>query len=113
MSDMDDETRAFLRNLFASGREIPRDVVPGSGLTREDLLRRNEMADTWREVTTPGEMTFDVDGMPTGFGPPTTEQVYDAGTVITRSQLEATGLTEADVPNLIVTDDYRPKEKDQ
>lgn len=113
MSDMDDETRAFLRGLFEDRDEIPRDVVPGSGPTREDLLRQNEIAETWQEVTTPGEMTVDVDGLPTGFGPPTTEHVYVGSSVITRSQLKGAGLTEKDVPNLTVIENYRPKETDQ
>lgn len=107
---MDDETRAFLRHLFDEQDPVPRDIVPGTGPDRETLLRQNEMVGTWNEVTTPGDVLLDPEGVPIGVGPPTTERVFFGGLVITAAELARVGLTPAHVPNLTVTD--RPKRKD-
>src|SRR5699024_9544014 len=73
---MDDQTRAFLRDLFAPHPDAPpADVVPPSPLTLADLDEANQAAGVSATVTTPGAMTFDVDGIPTGFDPPTTNTV--------------------------------------
>ncbi len=110
MSDhLDDETRAWLRDLFQSSEPVPRDVVPGRGPDREFLLKLNAATDTWQEVTTPGEVTVDVNGWPTGVGPPTVEHVYCGGGAVTRSELAAAGLTADDVPNLYVIEDPTPR----
>lgn len=101
----DDEIgREFVRHLFDSTDSPPRDIVPGSGPTREDYLRFNDMADTIVEVTMPGEVICDVDGTPNGMTPATTQNVYSAGAVVTTAELAKVGLTPTDVPNLRVLD---------
>lgn len=113
MDDLDD-TRAFLRRLFTEAREvtIPADVVPYPELTRaerrEHLLTLNECADTWTEVTLPGEVVLDVDGIPIGVSAPRTECVYRAGSVITERDLERAGLTADDVPKLTINPNPNP-----
>lgn len=100
----DDEMREFVRNLFDSTDSPPRDIVPGSGPTRDDYLRWNDMADTIVEVTVPGEVLLDADGIPNGMTPATTQTVYAAGVVVSTAELERCGLTHDDVPNLRVLD---------
>src|SRR4051812_41563107 len=56
MSDDNDEMQEFVRHLFSTADSPPRDVVPGSGPTRGDYLRWNDMADTIVEVSVPGEV---------------------------------------------------------
>lgn len=97
--DHTDEEREYVRRLFAEDADMPRDVVPGSGMTRQDYLDQDAAAGTWTAVT--GSKTvFDPDGMPCGATPPETVDVYRGGTVVTADELAAVGLTPADVPNL-------------
>ena len=44
----DDAEREFVRELFS--QPVPRDVVPPTGLTREDVLRMNEATGTWTQI---------------------------------------------------------------
>ena len=101
---MDDETRDFLRHLFDKAEAVPSDVVPVTKATpaemRAHYLHMNEIAGTWVEFTTPGEVILDPDGMPIGVGESRTELAYHGGVVVTRAELEATGLTPEDVPNV-------------
>ncbi len=102
----DDEMLDWLRQAFDRADNPPHEYAGETiGLTREDLLAQNEAAGTWAEVTIPGKVDFDVDGVPSGVGPSTTEAVYRGPTVVTRSQLAALDLTPEDVPNLVVMDD--------
>ena len=101
IDDDDQDARDYVRHLFRSAREsVPADVVPSSGLTREDLLRQNDAAGTWVAVTTPGELLFDPDGMPIGVGEAETVPTNVGSTTVTRAQLEQLGLTEQEVPNV-------------
>jgi hypothetical protein len=97
----DRDNAAWIRNLLHS--DIPRDIVPGSGLDRDTLLHQNAMvSDIAREVTIPGEVIEDVDGNIIGMTASRTEHVSFGGAVVTRAQLDAAGLTPEDVPNLHV-----------
>lgn len=105
--DDHDERRAFLRRLFDAPRQtVPADVVPqrepNRDERREHLLTLNANADTWAEMTVPGDVILDVDGMPIGVSAPRTEGVYRAASVITERDLERAGLTADAVPNLTV-----------
>lgn len=104
---MSDETGEFLRHLM-DREPVPRDIVPGAGMTRETMLRQNAAVGTWSQVTVPGEVLLDVDGCPIGMTASTTEGVYFGGVIVTRSQLARLGLTPEDVPKLHEIDD--PKE---
>lgn len=101
----------WLRNAIDRAESAPPDVVPPTGLTREDLLRMNDNTGTWTEVHTPGEVICDADGIPIGMTAGETNTVYFGGATVTPAQLEAVGLTPDDVPNLDVVDP--PKRKDQ
>ena len=96
----DDEE--FVRRFFASS--VPRDVVPGSGMTRQDYLAQNAAAGTWAEVVISGAPVCDPDGTPIGMTEPTKQTVYRGPTVVTRAELAKVGLTPADVPNLVIED---------
>ncbi|HEY7053684.1 MAG TPA: hypothetical protein VH496_16345 [Mycobacterium sp.] len=111
MTDEDDQAREFVRHLFSTADSPPRDVVPGSGPTREDYLRWNETADTIVEVTLPGEVLLDSDGVPNGMTPATTQTVYAAAVVVSTAELAKVGLSPDDVPNLRVLDP--PGKQDQ
>lgn len=80
----------------------PRDVVPGGGLTREDVLRMNAATGTIREGTVPGRVLIDVDGIPTAVEPSRTIRSYFGGIGLTRAQLAALDLTPEDVPNVYI-----------
>lgn len=118
MTDSDDDREdrlAELRAAFDAADAPPTDVVDRGawrGLTAEDIRALNDSAGTWAEVTTPGEIKEDVEGIPSGVGPSTTNTVYRGGAVVTRSQLYKVGLTEADVPNLIVMNDPKERKKE-
>jgi WhiB family redox-sensing transcriptional regulator len=111
--DDDEETREFVQRLFAGGDPgPPADIVDrgaARGLTRETLLRQNELVG-WRVVDRPGEILVDPDGLPVGVGQSERILTY-ATTAVTSSRLAALGLKPADVPNLTVMDDPQPKEK--
>lgn len=105
---MDDETREFLQQLIASSEDVPRDVVPPSGLTLADLRVASDAADTWAEITEPGELLLDVDGVPCGVGPTQTIEVYRAGMCITQAVADRLGLTPADLAENYPGIDVRP-----
>ena len=109
---MDDETREFLAHLFDRNDSVPEDIVPPTPMTREErrehLLFMNRIADTYAEITLPGEVILDVDGMPVGVGPARTEWVHRSACVTT-ADLERAGLTADDVPKLSVVAPYRRK----
>lgn len=88
----------------------PRDVVPGSGLTREDILAMDEAIGTRVNVQTPGEVLCDVDGIPTAVEPTRHRTASLAGVVLTSRDLQRVGLTPEDVPNIsVVTPDDPPR----
>lgn len=81
--------------------DIPRDVVPPTGLNRETVLALDAAALTSVGVADPDDVTT-VDGMPTGVNAPTTMTLGRA--VFLRSTLEAIGVSPEEVPNLYVID---------
>lgn len=99
---MDDETSDFLRDLFNRLDDAPADVVPPSGMTRQDYINQNDATGKTVTVTIPGEVIYDVDGSPIGVEPPQVSEATFAGACVTRAQLAAVGLTPEDVPNLTV-----------
>lgn len=108
---MDDETRDWVRSVFGKNPPPPRDIVPGSGLSREDLLRQNANVGSVVDFHIPGEILEDSDGNPIGMTPSRTEKTIFGGASVTPAQLEAVGLTPDDVPNLDVVEP--PRRKDQ
>lgn len=108
---MDDETREFLTHLFEAADSVPEDVVPPTQLTRDErrehLLLMNRIADTYAEITIPGEVILDIDGLPVGVEAARTETVMRGGAVISTRDLELAGLTAEDVPNLCVVAPFR------
>lgn len=88
---VDEEVRAWVRAIFAGTGDTPRDVVRGEGLTVEALDRQNANQG-WNEVTRPGEITLDLDGIPTGVNAPTTEIVH-SDTIVSPSELHRLGVT--------------------
>ncbi len=103
-AEPDDETRAFLRRLFADTDVVPADVVPGTGATRDDYLRWDAAVDTVTEVTRHGDPILDADGIPAAMPAPTTERVQFGGVAVTAAELARVGLTPEDVPRLHIID---------
>lgn len=101
----DDAEREFVRELFS--QPVPRDVVPPTGLTREDVLRMNDNTGTWTQIHTPGEVVEDTDGNPIGVTPDEVETVYFAGAAMTEHELEQLGLSPEDVPNIRILPDRK------
>lgn len=97
------EDHDYLRRLFAD--PPPPDVVPGEGLTREDLRRMNDATGTVTTGTLAGEVVCDVDGIPTGVGESQTFRTYFGGVVITQSDADRLGYTPEEFPNIRVLPD--------
>lgn len=95
---IDDETREWLHSIF--GDPVPRDIVPGSGLTREDVIAQNAATGTTRDVVVPGQPIEDADGNIIAMTAPRTEAVTFGGTVITQAQADKFGLTQEEIPNV-------------
>lgn len=109
----DDDMNAWrteVREMFARAREVPRDVVPGPGPTRDDLVRWNATVGQVVTGTIPGRLIEDVDGMPLGVEPSREITSIFGGASVTTAQLDAAGLTPDDVPNLDVIDPPNLKE---
>lgn len=101
----DDEERRLVRRLFDTPDDVPRDVVPGGGMARQDYLDQNAAVGTWAAVTHAKEVVTPGTGELVGFEPPETIPVYRGGTVVTRAELADVGLEPDDVPNLRLIDD--------
>jgi len=87
--------------LFPRDREeIPRDIVPGSGLTREDLRRMNDATGKPCTGTIPGQVICDVDGVPIGVEPSREVASIFGGVVITRADAERLNVTPDEFPNV-------------
>lgn len=100
---MDEPTREWLRCTF--GDPPARDVVPGGGLTVEALRRMNDAAGTVVELTIPGEVVTDVDGLPIAVAPPRVERAELGGAVITQAEADRLGIDPADFQNIHITPD--------
>ncbi|WML63204.1 hypothetical protein [Rhodococcus sp. AH-ZY2] len=100
---MEPDDRDFLADLFRD--DHPRDVVPGSGLTREDVLRMDAMTGRAVTATYPGQVLTDLDGVPIGVEPSRTEQITFGGVALTLRQLAELDLTPEDVPNVRILPD--------
>lgn len=82
--------------------DIPQDIVPPRGMTRETLLKLNAAVGSDVVYEEPGEVTEDVDGIPAWVAPSKRfSATLNAATVSLR-EVQAVGLTRADVPNLHV-----------
>lgn len=88
--------------MTSSNQRRPKDVVPSTPPTREDVLRWNDTVGTVVNVSQPGDIPTDPDGIPLGVGPTSTTRDTIGLIPITRDQLAAVGLTEDDVPNLTI-----------
>ncbi|WP_133167772.1 hypothetical protein [Mycolicibacterium austroafricanum] len=73
-------------------------------LTREQILRLNDAVGTAVNVSEPGEVLTDTDGVPIGVGPTTTTRATLGSWPVYRVHLDAAGLTADDVPNLTIID---------
>ena len=69
-------------------------------MKREDYIAQNAAVGTWYRPQP--EFLEDVDGMPLGISLNTCEFGYNGGTIVTRAELAAVGLTPEDVPNLTI-----------
>jgi hypothetical protein len=87
-----------------SMKRAPRDVVPPTPPSREQILRCNEAVGSVMPVSEPGEMDADSEGIPIGVGHTSTTQEFIGALFFYRDQLDAAGLTDDDVPNLTVID---------
>lgn len=72
--------------------------------SREALLALNTAHGQPIRMTTPGKVIEDRDGIPAWMTPPTTRSGRLHGITITRTELDATGLTADDVPNIRILD---------
>lgn len=79
----------------------PADVVPRPGLDRDALLALNRHAGQ-DNITTTQDGTLDGDTMTVGAPTRYTDPV--TAPMVPRAALERAGLTDADVPNVIVVD---------
>ena len=84
-------------------RKPPKDVVPAAPLTREQILHLNQMIGTAVNVSEPGEILTDTDGVPIGVGPTVTSSATLGSWTVTQADLDAAGLT-ADAPRLTIID---------
>lgn len=87
---------------FSERHRPPPDVVPPQPLTREEILRMNDVVGTVQPVSQPGEFDEDADGFPLSVGPSSTAPEFIGALPVYADQLDAAGLTPDDVPNLIV-----------
>ncbi|OYO07886.1 hypothetical protein CGZ94_20675 [Enemella evansiae] len=99
----DPQDHEYVRRLFAD--PPPADVVPGAGLTRDDLHQMNAATGTVTTGKTPGEVIFDVDGLPLAVTESQTVRTYFGGVVITQSDANRLGFTPEEFPNIRVMPD--------
>lgn len=98
---MKDEDREAQGGIFGLSRgEIPRDVVPPSGLTREALRRMNDATGKPCTGTIPGEVICDVDGRPIGVGPSREVTSIFGGVVISKADAVRLNVTPDEFPNV-------------
>lgn len=78
----------------------PQDVVPRKGPFADTLRRLNDAIGQQIEQREPGELMEDIDGNPLAVGM-SQHRVATLGAVtVTAAEVEAAGLTPADLPNL-------------
>lgn len=82
----------YLSDPFAEPQRAPRDIVRGPGLTYADLQARDLAAGGWADGETPGEVTTDVDGIPTGVAPTIKSRTHVGPTFITRAEADRLGV---------------------
>lgn len=82
----------------------PEDVVPRRGLDADTIQMLDAAQGQQIEITIPGNVLTDPDGVPIGVEAPTVATGSLAGVTIARADLAATGLTPQEVPNVRITD---------
>lgn len=80
--------------------ETPRDVVPPAGPSAETLRRLNNAIGKPIQQKEPGELIEDTDGNPIAVEQSKTHAATLGTVTITAAEVEAAGLTPADLPNL-------------
>jgi len=78
----------------------PKDIVPPKGLTADTLQRLNATVGQQIEQREPGELIENNDGAPLAVGAPQHHIGTLADVVVTAAEVEAAGLTSADIPNI-------------
>jgi hypothetical protein len=82
----------------------PADVVPRPALTRETVELMDRLAGRQVEVTWPGRIIEDVDGIPNAVTPATTTVASVAGFTITRAEADRLGIDPTNYPNVRIID---------
>lgn len=108
----DDETREFVRALLANTDRAPRDVVPGKGLTREDLERQTPNYMRPCTGTIPGEVIQSLDDEFLAVEPSRTVTATFCGTGITRAEADRLGIAPGELPGIHVIDTNEENERD-
>jgi len=80
----------------------PKDIVPPKGLTADTLRHLNATIGHQINQHEPGELIEDVDGTPLAVGASQHHIGTLADVVVTAADVEAAGLTPADIPNIEV-----------
>ena len=78
----------------------PQDIVPPKGLTADTLRHLNATIGQQIEQREPGELIDDVDGNPLAVGAPQHHIGTLANVAVTAAEVQAAGLTPADIPNI-------------
>lgn len=89
-----------LEDAFAEGIGPPE--RPGPGATRVDLARLALAVGSVATVDWPGDVVCDEDGVPVSIGPRRTVPAVLAGLVLSRADVERTGLPIEEVPHVRV-----------
>ena len=102
--DGDQFTGDDLLDMIRRATNRPHDVEPQKGIDKATVLAFNAAAGTMSEVTEPGTVECDPEGIPDKISEGSTSHASMGSLLITRAALEAVGLTAEEVPNVRVTD---------
>lgn len=82
---------------------VPPDVLPPKGMTADTIRALNRAQHQTISITVPGDVLTDPEGLPVGMTEPRTV----TGTLAARisgADIDRSGLTREDVPNVRITD---------
>lgn len=82
----------------------PNDIVPRRSMNADELRELDAFIGREVEVTMPGEVIADRDGIPAWMTQPTTSSAFLSGATLTAAEVRAAGLTAADIPNITIID---------